>query len=229
MDKKKSLDLIKLEVLSCLNDKDRETLQSLKENESEFPWKELGDYQNLVAILPVVLETKYPENDLKDKTAMKLYNIREEIKAKIEIKKAMLAPVAAVEEVILSPESTEDIVIAEQIEVEEKVFVEVEEGISFTAEESIKPKDDAFRIVSKFKEKSESEIPLRQNYESAVKEPVKTVLDKDVVEKIIKDYVKSHLEKEFESLRKKINTNKMLSFILFVVSLILIIAIYFIK
>ena len=69
-DKKKSLDLIKLEVLGCLTDKDKDNLQSLKAAGDEFPWKELGDFQNLLAFLPLTLELKYPATDLKDKTAI---------------------------------------------------------------------------------------------------------------------------------------------------------------
>jgi hypothetical protein len=235
MDKKKSLDLIKLEVLGCLNDKDKESLQAMKAEVEEFPWKVLGDYQNLIANLPLALELKYPASDLKDKTATKLYNIRDQIKAKVEAKKAQQMP-AQTFEVISEPEESmelqekfEENVTAEQIEVEEKVFAEVEEGIHFHADEITASRDEPVKFVSKFNEKSEPENLFRQTAEIEAKEPLKVVVDKDAIEKVTRDYIKSHLEREIESLSKAVKKNRILSFILFVISLILILALYFIK
>jgi hypothetical protein len=235
MDKKKSLDLIKLEVLGCLNDKDQESLQAMKAEGVEFPWKALGDYQNLIASLPLALELKYPASDLKDKTATRLYNIRDQIKAKVDAKKAQQMPAPPVE---VEPESLESIevqekfeenVMTEQIEVEEKVFAEVEEGIHFHADEMIEGIDEPVKFVSKFKEKSEPENLFRQAGEIEAKEPLKAVVDKDFIEKVTRDYIKSHLEPEIESLSKTAKKNRILGFILFVISLLLILAVYFIK
>ena len=235
MDKKKSLDLIKLEVLGCLNEKDKESLQAMKAEGDEFPWKVLGDYQNLIANLPLALELKYPASDLKDKTATKLYNIRDQIKAKVDAKKAQQMPAQLVE---VEPESLESIefqekfeenVPAEQIEVEEKVFAEVEEGIHSHANERNVGNDEPVKFVSKFKEKSEPESLFRQAAEIEAKEPLKAVVDKDVIEKITRDYIKSHLEREIESLSNSAKKNRILSLILFVISLVLILALYFIK
>lgn len=229
MDKKKSLDLIKLEVLGCLSDKDKESLQSMKAEGNEFPWKELGDYQNLIAILPLALELKYPASDLKDKTAMKLYSIREQIKAKIDARKAQQIPAPLVEDISVPGESNDEIITTEQVEVEEKVFAEVEEGIHFNVEETTLGKDEAFRFVSKFKDKKEPENLIRQTAEIEAKESPRAVVDKELIEKVTRDYIKSHLEREIESLRKTISKNRILSFILFIVTLVLIAAMYFIK
>jgi hypothetical protein len=229
MEKKKILDLIKLEVLRCLNDKDKANLQSIKAEGNDFPWKELGDYQNLSSLLPISLELKYPASDLKDKTAMKLYNIREQIKAKIDAKKALEAPEPPVEEISFPAENIQEVETVEQIEVEEKVLVEVEEGVQYSSNESMSNKDDSFKFVSKFKGKSEVENPFRQAVEIETKEPPKAVVDKELVEKIARDYIKTHLERDLETLRSNVNKNKILSFILFVVSLLLIVAMFFIK
>jgi len=235
MDKKKSLDLIKLEVLGCLNDKDKESLQTMKAEGEEFPWKVLGDYQNLIANLPLALELKYPASDIKDKTATKLYNIRDQIKAKVEAKKALEMPAQPFEEISESEgiievsENFDTNVAAEQIEVEEKVFAEVEEGMHFNADETIPGQDEPVKFPSKFKEKSEPRSLFRQASEFEAKEPLKAVVDKDVVEKIARDYIKTHLERQIESLNKTVKKNRILSFILFVISLLLILALYFTK
>ncbi len=55
MDKRTSIELIILEVLGCLDEKDRKSLQIMKETDENFPWKDLAEYQNLSALLPSIL------------------------------------------------------------------------------------------------------------------------------------------------------------------------------
>lgn len=235
MDKKKSLDLIKLEVLGCLSDKDRENLHAMKAKGEEFLWKELGNYQNLIALLPLVLEPKYPASDIKDKTAMKLYTIRDQIKAKIDARKAQEMPAETIEEIAESDEEIEiqeslnENITTEQIEVEEKEFAEIEEGIRFNAAESNSDKQEPIRFVNKYKEKTEPENLFRQAEVRETREPVKTTINKDAIEKVTREFLKTHLERELGVLRKSVNKNKILSFILFAITIVLIIAMFFIK
>jgi hypothetical protein len=227
MEKKKSLELIKLEVLGCLNEKDMESLKIMKENKDEFPWKELANYQNLVALIPLALELKYPASELKDKTAMKLYSIRDEIKAKIDAKKALEAPSQTVEEHL---ELEEKFVIEEKIEVEEKVFAEAEEGFHINADEPLTPiQDESFRIVSNFKGKEESKNLINETHDKIETAVSKTAPEKDVIEKIARDYIKTHIESEIDFLNQSIKKNKVLSFIFFIITLVMIGVLYFIK
>jgi len=234
MDKKKSVDLIKLEVLGSINDKDRETLQTLKNEGEDFPWKELGEYQNLIAILPLSLELKHPATELKDKTAKKLYSIRDQIKAKVDAKKVAEMPVEIVESAsetlqeIEFQEEVTDNLVTEQIEIEEKEFAEVEEGFNVDAEIALGKKERA-RSSNRYKEKSESESFFKQPEETEVREPVKQAIDKEAIEKITRDYIKSHVERELISLRDSVNKNKILNFILFAIAVILIVASLFLK
>jgi len=227
MDKKKSLELIKLEVLGCLNEKDLESLKMMKEGNEDFPWKELADYQNLVALIPSSLEMKYPASELKDKTAMKLYNIRDEIKAKIDAKKALEAPSQTVEEHL---ELEEKFIIEEKIEVEEKVFAAAEEGFHINADEQLTTgQDESFRIVSNFKEKEESKNLINETHDKIETAVSKTAPEKDVIEKIARDFMKAHIEGDIDLLNQSVKKNKVLSFIFFIITLILIGALYFIK
>jgi hypothetical protein len=245
MDKKKSLDLIKLEVLGCLTEQDKEKIQAMKDEGEGFPWKELGDYQNLIAILPVTLELKYPGKDLKDKTATMLFNMRDQIQAKIDAKKAKEMPVempvaesVELEEGINIDEQVEESVTTEEIEIEEKEFAEVEEGISLSEVEKASIKNEPVRFTGNFKGKSEPEISSLRSEELDIKElepkefepkePAKTVSEKDAFEKTARDYMKN-LERELNSLRSTVSKNKILTFILFAVAIILMIAMYFIK
>jgi len=234
MDKKKSVDLIKLEVLGSINDKDRETLQTLKNEGEDFPWKELGEYQNLIAMLPLSLELKHPATELKDKTAMKLYSIRDQIKAKVDAKKAAEMPVEIVEsasetlpEIEFQEEVTENLV-TEQIEIEEKEFAVVEEGFNVDAEIALGKKEPV-RFSNRSKEKSETESFFKQTEETEAKEPVRQAIDKEAIEKITREYIKSHVERELISLRDSVNKNKILNFILFAIAIILMVVLFFLK
>ncbi len=232
MERKKIIELIKLEVLGCLNEKDRENLQSLKLTEEVFPWKELAEYQLIAAMLPSVLETTSPASELKDKTAMKLYNVRDEIKAKIDAKKEFETVSAPVEEKIELEEKAEFgelLNLGEKIEVEENVAIEAEEGIKFSGAESTLPKEDPFKLASTFKEKSETE-----NFFHSTKETVETPVpkhppDKEIIEKITRDYINSHLSREIGSLKQNLKQNRILSYIFFAITLILLAVIFIIK
>lgn len=223
MDKKKSLELIKLEVLGCLSEKDKESLKTLKESSEDFPFKELADYQSLVALIPSALEMKYPASELKDKTAMKLYSLKEEIEAKIDAKKAKELPLP------IEPVENE-IELEEKVEVEEKVFAEAEDGFNITSDEpDTFSHDESFRILDNVKEKEETRNLINETSDKTDASVLKTTPEKDVIEKVTRDYIKAHFGNELELLNQSIKKNRILSFIFFFITLILIGALYFIK
>ena len=233
MERKKIIELIKLEVLNCLNEKDREELQLLRLTNDDFPWKELAEYQFITALLPSVLEIRNPAVELKDKTAMKLYNIRDEIKAKIDAKKALETVAVPVDEKLEDHEKIEIgevLEVAERVEVEEEVVVEAGSGIQFGAIESTPPKNDPFKVVNHYKEKSNPSQNLFQEKREVVETAfLKHPPDKEMVEKITRDYINSHLAREIESLSQRLKQSRMLSFIFFAVTLILMIVLFLIK
>jgi len=213
MEKKKGIDLIKLEVLGCINEKDSENLRMMKESEENFPWKELAEYQNLVSLLPSSLDIKYPDSELKDKTAMKLYNIRDEIKAKLDAKKPKEVPAAPVLEEIVEEKPVEAIV-------EEEIKL-VEEEKPIVEKEVIKEPND-------IPEKTEPEVLIREQ-ESKEAIVTKPGLDKETVEKIMREFIKSGLRPELEKIKTDVKNNRLLSIIFFASALILILLLFFIK
>ncbi|MBE0571625.1 MAG: hypothetical protein IH618_08795 [Ignavibacteriaceae bacterium] len=200
MEKKKAIDLIKLEVLDCLNNADAETLSLSKEVDSDFPWKELGEYQNLAAFLSVALPLEFPVSELKDKVALKLYNMRDEIKAKLDAKKKLEEPPVLVEE---------------EKEIIDEEFI-VEEINTPVIEEQISPLSVSGRIEQKRTEEISAKSDLRS----------KVTFDKELVEKTVKEYFKSHFEPELKSIRKSMKRNFVISLVLFAISLILIVILF---
>jgi len=61
---KEVLDLIKLEALGCLSSKERTIINKIRKNDPEFLWKELGEYQNLTALLSASIPIQKPGNEL---------------------------------------------------------------------------------------------------------------------------------------------------------------------
>lgn len=232
MERKKIIELIKLDVLSCLNEKNREELQTLRLTAEDFPWKELADYQSVVALLPTVLEIRTPASELKDKTAMKLYSLRDEIKAKIEAKKVLETAAVPVEEKIEQEEKAEFgklIEVNEKVVVEEAVAVETAGEIHFGESISAIPKEDTFKTINNYKEKRTTDNLFQETREVVETTVSKQPPDREMIEKFARDYINSHFIREIESLSKNLKQNRILSFILFAVTLILIAVIFFVK
>lgn len=76
MDKRRSIELIILEVLGCLDEKDRKSLQVMKETDENFPWKDLAEYQNLSALFPSLLRVAdIPSSSTKEIMVKKLNSL----------------------------------------------------------------------------------------------------------------------------------------------------------
>ena len=213
MDNKESIELIKLEVLGCINEKDRESLLKMKENDENFSWKVFAEYQNLVALLPLTLTLNYPENDLKDKTATKLYKIRDEIKAKLDAKKP--------KETLVEPP------LEETLSMEEAVLEKVEGGVQVKSEELLQDEKVPSVIQTGLQEKTVSENP-KYNVESKDTITAKAVPDRELIEKITREYFKSYIEKELETIKQGMKKNRLLSLALFLFTLVLIVVLYFV-
>ena len=76
MESIKSKELITLDVLGCLNERERESFRIIKETDENFPWEELARYQNLVAQLPATLTASaVPSSTAKEKMLNKLNSL----------------------------------------------------------------------------------------------------------------------------------------------------------
>lgn len=61
---KEVLNLIKLEALGCLTTEERTLFNEIRKNDPDFLWKELGEYQNLTALLATPITLEYPPHEL---------------------------------------------------------------------------------------------------------------------------------------------------------------------
>jgi len=72
--KNESIEMIYPYVLGCLSIEEHlETFGKFKSTEP-FPWKTLGDYQNLVSLLPIILDLETPSSNLREIIINRIYN-----------------------------------------------------------------------------------------------------------------------------------------------------------
>ena len=71
----------------CMDKKNLKTFREYVEQGGEMPVGELGELQNVVSLLPIILELEKPSPALKDKVAKKLISLQDDIKEKIKTTK----------------------------------------------------------------------------------------------------------------------------------------------
>lgn len=75
MERTKVIELIQLYVTGCLDQQELKLLSSLMEDEENFPWIELAEYQNLIVLIPSILPLKVPSPRGKQKMADKVNSL----------------------------------------------------------------------------------------------------------------------------------------------------------
>jgi cell division protein FtsL len=64
--------------LGCLSNSELKKLQDYLQTSTDFPWEELGEFQNIISLLPSILSSETPNPRLKDNVARKLYKLKKE-------------------------------------------------------------------------------------------------------------------------------------------------------
>ena len=78
MDKSRILYLVTLEAIGNMTEKDSSELLYEMQNSKDFLWDEMGDYQNLAALLSMVVNQEMPEKSLKENILNEIGNINKE-------------------------------------------------------------------------------------------------------------------------------------------------------
>lgn len=74
MDRLNILELIQLYTAGCISQPNKIVLKTLMESDENFPWVELAESQNLIAILTSSLDPETPSDRVKEKMMMKMGN-----------------------------------------------------------------------------------------------------------------------------------------------------------
>jgi hypothetical protein len=180
MDKKKAIELIKSQVLGCLDPNTEEELRVYAATGDDFPFEELGQYQNLSALLPLNLTLEVPEVAVKNNVAERLYELKSELEA-----------TKIVEEEIVIEEKTSDAFTIDENKLAEENLVE--EEVSFDEELKIE-ESSAMEVI----EEAKVHPPIE---EIKKEKKLKDIVDKEDFEKRTREYISSY----YDSIIKDLN------------------------
>jgi hypothetical protein len=201
MDNKKTIELIKLNAIGCIKPDDLAALNSLMQEDENFPWKELGEFQNLAALLPSSLVIETPSWELKDKVARNLYKLMDEVKSQQEEEKTVEEPKQETEQVIKEPK----------------------DGIAIDDNETNVNESDLSGI--KFEEQPEPDVIIEDKPDKA-ELITQLPLDKELIAKTTKEYVNSYFKGEVKLAQKSTQKTLFISIALFILSILLIVFMY---
>jgi hypothetical protein len=221
VDRNKAIDLIKAKTLGCLTKDENAELEEYMKSGEDFPWDVLGEYQNLTAMLPILLQLEVPDSELKDNVARKLYKIIEELKAK---KQAEITPVTETKTAIVEPGMEED---GSELETEREVEeVLDEETIKFSVDEDSSVSEPDLSAVSSEK-KLDLSLPEQKVEQKSGIEKVEKIVDEKLDRHKTIEYIDKRYKEKIAALEATSKKNKLISVILFVISLILLGVVYF--
>lgn len=80
-------EMISAYAAGCMDKENFEQFRNYKDSRGELPEGELGELQNLMALIPTILEPEQPNPKLKNRVAKRLMSLQEEIKGKIKQQK----------------------------------------------------------------------------------------------------------------------------------------------
>lgn len=222
MSELKAKDLIQAKVLGCL-DADEETLfNKMMKEDQDFPWEEFGQYQNLVAYLPTMLDVEIPDREIKDNIARKLTELNDQMKAGEIVEEEP----EAFEEESQTPLETID---------ENGITIE-EENVEYEIESEVVADDIKKDVTFKQHELLHDTLQNKSSrtLETTVKPVDKSTLKTDISstkEDARRRNVKSHISKSPAYIEPPVQADNkkgiMAAIILGIIAIILIIIIYF--
>ena len=220
-----SMELLQAKALGCLDPEDDALFTKLMKEDENFPWQELGHYQNLVAFLPTLLDIEVPEPEVKDNVARKLYELGEKSKSEKDedVKQDTIAKKAEIEEdgFIIEEEPVEN---AEIPAVGEDLadVDNANNGISFKEHEA-----PLQNILNDEKKVMREPLIKKQQGEPEIK-ITPTQPKKEFEQKNIKNYVSKFPAGAADGESSKSKGGLIVAVILFVVTLVALIFVYFI-
>lgn len=130
MDEIHAKELLPAKALGCLDTEDNENFLKLMEEDQEFPWQEFGQYQNLVAHMPILLEFEKPDPEIKNKILDEIKKQGEKFQVEEEIE-TETAEATVLNDTLEVIEDEDLIIEEEQIippELEQEQEIEIEES-----------------------------------------------------------------------------------------------------
>ena len=81
IDEQKVIGLLQAKALGCLDAEENQDFQEFVDAGHLFPWDEFGKFQHVASLLPLALQLELPDPALKDRVALKLIKLSEQLRA----------------------------------------------------------------------------------------------------------------------------------------------------
>ncbi|MCH7773729.1 MAG: hypothetical protein IH784_04890 [Bacteroidetes bacterium] len=227
MSNMESMELLQAKALGCLDSEDDGLFTKLMKDDENFPWQELGHYQNLVAFLPTLLEIEVPDPEVKDNIARKLYELGEKIKAEKEedVKQNTIAKEEELDKI------EEDGIILEEEPIEKAEIPAVGEDLADVSntnkEISFKEHGVLLQSPSNDEKKVIREPLIKKQQGEPETKTTPTQPKKEFEQKNVKNYVSKFPTDAADVESSKSKSGLIVTIILFVVTLLALIFVYF--
>jgi len=172
IDEQKIIGMLQAKALGCLDPIEETDLQNYINEGHIFSWEELGQFQHAASLLPMALELEIPNAELKDRVALRLIKLSDELRSKKVLEEEKLEVEEDVEEFekIETPYFEPLIEIeSDVVEVQEDLVTDInQDEISFNLDEISLQEFEAVEVpypqTSVF---SEIEVPVENIVEQA--------------------------------------------------------------
>ena len=141
IDEHKIVGMLQAKALGCLDAEENKDLQEFIDAGHVFPWDELGSYQNVASLLPLALQLELPDAELKDRVALKLIKLSEQLR----INKILEEDKFEVEEEL--DENVEEFTNISETFIEPPIEIETEETVvEENLAEALTPEESNFNL-----------------------------------------------------------------------------------
>ena len=195
--KKEFYDQLQAYALGCLDAADLKSLRNYIHSGEEYSWQELGEYQNLTALLPSILKVEIPDFQLKDKVARKLYRIKDEIRAK------RVTEISGASEQIYPPEqeeSTTGFTEVKKFSLDKPSTIHQPEPVveeEFIEEEPVEEETFSPEIEEAYEEEAPEVYEEEAEEEDIDEEEIKNQQEEDIIKSATEFEVVTPTRKEF--------------------------------
>jgi hypothetical protein len=180
IDEQKIIGMLQAKALGCLDDNENKELQEFVDAGHLFPWDELGEFQNVASLLPLALELELPDAELKDRVALKLIKLSEQLRASKILEEDKFEIEEEVDEALNDFTNIEEPFVEPPIEIESEAATVVEDNlVTALNQDEITFNLDEVKLPG-FEESEVSENNLQE--ETTFESPIETLVDESQIE-----------------------------------------------
>ncbi|MBK7629297.1 MAG: hypothetical protein IPJ23_00910 [Ignavibacteriales bacterium] len=172
--------MLQTKALGCIDENENKELQEFIDAGHLFPWDELGKFQNIASLLPLALELELPDSELKDRVALKLIKLSEQLRTSKIIEEDKFEIEEDVEELVNDYTNIDEPFVEPPIEIEtEETTIVKDNLLTELAPDEITFNLDEVKLHG-FDESEVSENNLNENAE--IESPFETLIDESQIE-----------------------------------------------